>query len=107
MTTVNDLIFCKPEDQGLDSKRISKFIERLNERKTNLHSFMIVRNGGNFAWALGDHCKDFLPLAYKEEDIKKYLEVQLQAGNMVTFNVLTDIDGRINPMIVKFFQNLQ
>ena len=42
---VNDLIFCKPEDEGLNSERISKFIERLKERKTNLHSFMFVRNG--------------------------------------------------------------
>lgn len=42
---VNDLIFVKPEDEGLDSARISKFIERLKERKTNLHAFMMVRNG--------------------------------------------------------------
>lgn len=42
---VNDLFFCKPEEQGLDSSRISKFIERMKERKTNLHSFMMVRGG--------------------------------------------------------------
>lgn len=42
---VDDLLFCSPEEQGLDSARISKFIERLKERKTNLHSFMLVRNG--------------------------------------------------------------
>ena len=42
---VNDLIFCKPEEEGLDSARILKFIERLKERKTNLHSFMMVRKG--------------------------------------------------------------
>ena len=34
-----------PKDEGLNSERISKFIERLKERKTNLHSFMLVRNG--------------------------------------------------------------
>ena len=62
---------------------------------------------GNYAWALGDHCKGFLPSAYKEEDIKRYLEVQLKAGNMVTFNVLTDMDGTINPMIVEFFKNIK
>ena len=42
---VNDFIFCSPEEVGLDSARISKFIERLKERKVNLHSFMIVRKG--------------------------------------------------------------
>lgn len=62
---------------------------------------------GNYAWVLGAHCKDFLPSSYKEEDIKRYLEVQLKAGNMVTFNVLTDIDGTINPMIVEFFKNIK
>jgi CubicO group peptidase (beta-lactamase class C family) len=42
---VNDFIFAKPEEEGLNSARILKFIERLKERKTNLHSFMMVRNG--------------------------------------------------------------
>lgn len=42
---VNDLIFCKPEESGLNSERIIKFIKRLKERKTNLHSFMMVRKG--------------------------------------------------------------
>ena len=42
---VNDLIFCKPEEAGVSSARIIKFIERLKERKTNLHSFMMVRKG--------------------------------------------------------------
>ena len=60
-----------------------------------------------YAWVLGDHCKEFLSSGYKEEDIRKYLEVQLTAGNMVTFNVLTDFDGTINPMIVEFFENMQ
>ena len=42
---INDLIFCVPEEVGVKSKYILKFIERLKERKTNLHSFMMVRNG--------------------------------------------------------------
>ena len=44
---INDLIFCKPEDEGLNSERISKFIERLKERKTNLHSSLIGIEGLN------------------------------------------------------------
>lgn len=42
---VNDLIFKAPEEEGVPSGGILKFTERLAERKTNLHSFMIVRNG--------------------------------------------------------------
>ena len=42
---INDLVFCTPEEAGVKSKNIIKFIERLKERKTNLHSFMMVRNG--------------------------------------------------------------
>lgn len=42
---INDLIFCEPEQVGIESKNILKFIERLEERKTNLHSFMMVKDG--------------------------------------------------------------
>ena len=42
---INDLEFCKPEEAGLDSARISKFIERMKEKKVNLHSFLIARDG--------------------------------------------------------------
>ncbi|MBE7079565.1 MAG: serine hydrolase [Clostridiales bacterium] len=46
---VNDFIFKKPEEEGVDSARILKFIERIKERKTNLHSFMFVRHGNIIA----------------------------------------------------------
>ena len=42
---VNDLIFVKPEEEGLDSKQVLKFINIIEECKINLHSFMIVRKG--------------------------------------------------------------
>lgn len=42
---IKDLIFKKPEEEGLSSKHILEFIKRLEDRKVNLHSFMIVRNG--------------------------------------------------------------
>ena len=58
-------------------------------------------------WVLGDHCIEFLPTAYEKEEIKRYLDVQLKSGNMVTFNVLTDMDGTLNPMIVDLFDNIQ
>lgn len=42
---IDDFLFCSPEQEGVKSKHILKFIERLKERKTNLHAFMMVRNG--------------------------------------------------------------
>ncbi len=42
---VNDFIFKTPEEEGLSSKKVIAFIEKLQEWKINLHSFMIVRNG--------------------------------------------------------------
>ena len=39
----NELEYIKPEQQGLDSKYILNFIKRLQERKINIHSFMIIR----------------------------------------------------------------
>lgn len=42
---IDDFLFCAPEQEGVKSKHILKFIERLKERKTNLHAFMMVRNG--------------------------------------------------------------
>ncbi|MBQ3506892.1 MAG: serine hydrolase [Clostridia bacterium] len=42
---MNDFIYKKPEEEGLSSNCILKFIERLKDRKVNLHSFLIARNG--------------------------------------------------------------
>ena len=42
---VNDLIFVKPEEEGLSSQWVEAFLDRMEERKINLHSFMLVRNG--------------------------------------------------------------
>lgn len=42
---VKDLIFKKPEEEGLNSKYILKLLDYIKENKINLHSLMIVRNG--------------------------------------------------------------
>ncbi|MBR2870845.1 MAG: hypothetical protein IKB98_05685, partial [Clostridia bacterium] len=69
---------------------------------------------GNFAWVLGDYVwvlekrlNEFLPSAYEKEDVKRYLDEQLNAGNMVTFNALIDIDGTINPLIIDFLKDIR
>ena len=46
---INDLIFKKPEEEGLYSGQILKFLKQMEERKKNLHSFMIVRHGNILA----------------------------------------------------------
>ncbi len=42
---INDLIFATPEEMGISSACILKFIERMKEKKVNLHSFLIAKNG--------------------------------------------------------------
>lgn len=42
---VNDFIYVKPEEEGISSKHIVKFIDFIEEYKINLHSFMMVRRG--------------------------------------------------------------
>lgn len=42
---INDFIYKKPEEEGLSSGSILKFIKRLKDRKVNVHSFLIARNG--------------------------------------------------------------
>ena len=42
---VNDFIYKTPEEEGLSSEKIVEFIQTAAERKINLHSVMIVRNG--------------------------------------------------------------
>ena len=71
---VNDLIFCKPEEEGLDSAKISKFIERLKERKTNLHSFILIRNGKILTEAYYEPFdKDFMHRLYSSS--KTYVSI--------------------------------
>ena len=42
---VKDLIFVKPEEEGLSSEKVIRFIRSVRERRINLHSFMLIRNG--------------------------------------------------------------
>lgn len=46
---IKDLIFKTPEQEGLDSKYIIRFIEQMKRYKVNLHSFLFARNGNIIA----------------------------------------------------------
>ena len=46
---INDLVFKTPEEEGLPSERLLRFIQLLERRKMNLHSFMAVRHGNIIA----------------------------------------------------------
>ena len=71
---INDLIFCSPEETGVKSENIIKFIERLKERKTNLHSFMMVRNGKIITEAYyKPFSKDFMHRLYSSS--KTYVSI--------------------------------
>ena len=71
---VKDLIFCAPEEAGVKSENIIKFIERLKERKTNLHSFMMVRNGKIITEAYyKPFSKDFMHRLYSSS--KTYVSI--------------------------------
>ena len=48
---IKDLVFKTPEQVGLDSKHIIKFIEQMKRYKVNMHSFLMARNGDVFAEA--------------------------------------------------------
>ena len=49
MITICDNIITSPENQGVDSGSVIKFIEIIKERKINLHSFLLARKGQIFA----------------------------------------------------------
>ncbi len=42
---VNDLIFKTPEEEGLDSEKLLRFLQFVEHKKINLHSFMMIRHG--------------------------------------------------------------
>lgn len=42
---VNDLIFHSPEQEGISSKDIMEFLDFIEGKRINLHSFMMIRNG--------------------------------------------------------------
>lgn len=42
---VKDLIYISPEEAGISSKTILRFLDGIKKRRLNMHSFMIVRNG--------------------------------------------------------------
>lgn len=77
---VNDLIFVKPEEEGLSSCGISDFITALEKYKLNMHSFMFVRNGKILAEAYyKPFNKDFAHRIYSCS--KSY--VALSIGKMI------------------------
>lgn len=46
---INDLVFTTPEEQGISSANVLKFIEILEYNKINIHSFLMARKGKIFA----------------------------------------------------------
>ena len=46
---INDYVYKKPEEEGLSSAAILKFIDRMQDKKINVHSFLIARNGNILA----------------------------------------------------------
>lgn len=48
---IKDLCFITPEEAGLSANNIVEFIDSVKERKINLHSFMLVRDGKIFTEA--------------------------------------------------------
>ena len=46
---VKDLVFVTPESVGIKSSLVEKFIDKINARKINMHSFMMVKDGKIFA----------------------------------------------------------
>lgn len=51
------------------------------------------------AWVFGRHiCSEgFIPPRFTDGEIRNYVRDHLDAGRMVTFNVLIDADGTVNP----------
>lgn len=45
MDTINDFIYVIPENEGLNSELILRFLREIEKNKLNLHSFMLVRHG--------------------------------------------------------------
>ena len=42
---VNDLIYWSPEEEGLKSEEILRFLDSIDFNRRNIHSLMIVRHG--------------------------------------------------------------
>ena len=100
---VNDLIFCSPEAVGLDSTRISKFIERLKERKVNLHSFLMVRDGKIFTEAYyKPFHKDFMHRLYSSS--KTY--VAIAVGALIGEGRLR-LDEKIVDLLPEYVEKIQ
>src|SRR4030065_446940 len=60
----NKLNHCTPEEQGVTSQSILDFIEELETRKYDLHSFMFLRQGYVIAegwwYPYGPDCKQYV-----------------------------------------------
>ncbi|MBQ8658390.1 MAG: serine hydrolase [Clostridia bacterium] len=78
---VNDLIFKTPEEEGLDSKYVLKFLKILERRKVNLHSFMLVRHGNIIAEGYyKPFHKDFMHRLYSSSKTYVSMAVGLLIG---------------------------
>lgn len=100
---VKDLIFKTPESEGLSSKFVLDFIDRMDEYKTNLHSFMIVKNGNILTEAYyKPFDKDFQHRLYSSS--KTFVSIAI--GKMVD-NGLVKLDDRIIDYFPEFNDGTQ
>lgn len=77
---IKDLIFKTPEEVGVESEQVLRFIKKLERRKINLHSFLMARGGNIFAEGYyKPFHKDFMHRIYSSS--KTY--VSLAVGRMV------------------------
>ena len=95
---VNDFIFKTPDEEGLPTKNVIAFINKLKERKINLHSFMIARNGSILTEA---YYKPF------DKDFRHRMYSSSKTFVAMAIGMLID-EGRIklSDKIVDFFPEL-
>ena len=80
---IKDLNFVQPEQEGLCSEYVLKFIELMEWKKVNLHSFMIVHHGNILAEG---YCKPFDENSVKRLYSASKTIVSLTIGKLVGEN---------------------
>lgn len=92
---VNDLIYCSPEEEGLKSEEILRFLDSIDFNRRNIHSLMIVRHGKIlFETYAKNFNKDYLHRIYSCS--KTY--VALAVGKLAMEGLVS-----VNDRILKYF----
>lgn len=96
-----DLKSCPPEQVGVSSENVIKFLDYVKEYKINLHSFMMIKDGKVFAEGYYPFFnKDFLHRQYSSS---KTL-VSLAVGYLITKGKL-NLDDKLVDLCPDFFDN--